>query len=348
MSEVNVTVRGRIGHLELDRPKALNSLNSEMCEAIDKALTEWASDDAIDAVLITSASPKAFCAGGDVRLIRDYQIEGDYEAGDRFFANEYRMNGKLADFPKPYIALIDGIVMGGGLGVSAHGSHRIVTDNAQAAMPEMAIGFVPDVGVPYMTQRMENADGHASPAFALFMGVTGYRLSAADMLWSGLATHYIAADDIDLFVTTLVDEGVDAAVEKCARDHSEAGTPEIARYSDVIERVFATGSWFDIERNLDDNSASAEEFVAKVDNLLANANPSSLVAAVELYRSCEEAPDIHKALDHEYAIGSLLRRSANFQEGVRAVLVDKDNHASFDPHVTDEVDPAMFRQIVTK
>ena len=154
---VNVSVRNSTGLLELNRPKALNSLNPRMVDLITDALEKWADDPDVHRVIIYSSSPKAFCAGGDVRLVREEITGGSYKAGDKFFLDEYEMNNALANFPKPVVALIDGVAMGGGLGISAHGSHRVITENALAAMPEMVIGFSPDVGMTWMMARMGTA-----------------------------------------------------------------------------------------------------------------------------------------------------------------------------------------------
>ena len=198
---VVLSVRHRTGLIELNRPKALNSLNPEMLDIITKALRMWGPDDDIDQVVVFSSHPKAFCAGGDVRHARSEVLEGGDP--DSFFEAEYAMNAALSEFPKPYIAVLDGVAMGGGLGISLHGSHRIVTDKAFASMPEMAIGYVTDVGVPYMSQRT------MSTALAKFWGVTGYRMYAADLLYTGLATGY--TEDPAAFIEDVVAHGISSA-----------------------------------------------------------------------------------------------------------------------------------------
>ena len=194
---VLVSVRNTTGVLELNRPKALNSLNPEMVGIISDALEQWRDDDGITQVLITSTSEKAFCSDGDVRFAREGILDGREDEVDQFFADEYAMNNVIGTYPKPYIALIDGIVMGGGLGVSAHGSHRIITEKAWASMPEMAIGYVTDVGISYAAQRWSGS----SSAIGTFIGLTGYRLRAADLLHTGLATHRVA--DASAFTGTI-------------------------------------------------------------------------------------------------------------------------------------------------
>lgn len=167
---VKVSVRNHTGVIELDRPRALNSLNPEMLDIIRQALSQWREDENVQQVLVHSRNPKAFCAGGDVRAARDGVLEERWGQVDEFFEKEYKLNGDIAEYPKPYISVIDGVVMGGGLGISAHGSHRIVTDKAFASMPEMAIGYITDVGVAYMAQRMIGTRGKSDPALAKFWG----------------------------------------------------------------------------------------------------------------------------------------------------------------------------------
>lgn len=223
-SPVLVSIRNHTGVIELNRPRALNSLNPEMLDIIRQALSQWRHNDEVEQVLVYSNSPKAFCAGGDVRAARDGVLAEKWAEVDEFFEGEYALNGDIAEYPKPYIAVIDGVAMGGGLGISAHGSHRVVTEKAFASMPEMAIGYVTDVGIAYMSQRMVGTRGEADPALAKFWGLSGYRMYAADMLWSGLATHVV--NDADAFIEDVIADGVDAAIEKHAVEPE--GQPELA------------------------------------------------------------------------------------------------------------------------
>lgn len=347
--EIRSFVRGSIGHIVLDRPRALNALSHEMCLEIEKALDAWAADDAVEAVVISSSTPRAFCSGGDVRIVRELQSQGEegFAKADSFFEDEYRMDGKLADFPKPYIAVINGVVMGGGMGVSLHGSHRVITERTFCAMPEMAIGFVTDVGISWAQQRINLTSGpeagRPSPALALFLGLTGYRFTAADMLWSGLATHLISSDDVDAFVEAIDAVGIDAALEKFAQDPQSAGNSFLSTQLEDIEYLFGEGDWFEIEKRLDSGKADPE-LISIIDNLLHTANPSSLVATTLVYRANAVAETVQEGIANEFEVGKVLRRQMNFAEGVRAVLVDKDRKPSFDPHLTAEVDPEPYRR----
>lgn len=341
---VLATTRHTTGVIELNRPQALNSLNVDMFETLDSVLERWAGDDRIHRVIIRSTSSRAFCAGGDMKLVREHAVRGDHDFGDYGLAREYDMNELLACYAKSVVALIDGLNMGGGLGVSVHGSHRVVTERAWMSMPEMAIGFVPDTGVTYMTQRMRGEYG-PSPALAKFIGLTGYRMTPADCLWSGLATDFVHSTDIDAFADMMISESLDEAREKFV-DNSAAGTSRVAGMIDSIEACFSGATWKDIDNAL--SSHGDAEFVDYVRDLQSNANPASLVAATALYTANEQVDDIRDALDNEFAVGALLRREPNFAEGVRAVLVDKDRAASFAPASTDDVDPAPYLEALAR
>ena len=331
---VLVSVRNTTGVLELNRPKALNSLNPEMVGIITDALERWRDDEGITQVLITSTSEKAFCSGGDVRFAREGILDGREDDVDRFFADEYAMNNLIGTYPKPYISLIDGIVMGGGLGVSAHGSHRIITGKAWASMPEMAIGYVTDVGISHASQHWPGS----SPAIGAFIGLTGYRLRTADLLHTGLATHLVA--DAAAFTESLIAEGVDAAVATHAITPDESS--RIAEWTPAIEATFGAGSWERIDAALDTHEDTS--FVAEVRELMAKASPSAVVAAAELYDANRTAPDLAASLRNETVLGELVRRQPDFVEGVRAVLVDKTQDAQFIP----AQDPAVYREVLTR
>ena len=339
-------VSGRTGRLTLNRPKALNSLDLPMVRHVREALAEWRDDDAVEQVVVVSEHPKAFCAGGDVRQVRDAQMAGDSEAGDAFFSEEYEMNAEIAEFPKPYVAVIDGIAMGGGLGVSLHGSHRVVTERASAAMPEMAIGFVPDVGISWFSQHVDTAAGHPEPAIARFLGLTGYRLDAADLLWSGWATHFVPQDSLENFLRAVDADGIDAALGEFAADPAEAGESKLASVAPCARQVFGHDTWREIENALDGGACSSEERRV-INDLLRSASPTSLVAGTELYAAnAAEGVDLRAGLRNEYAIGRILRHDPNFAEGVRAVLVDKDRNPRWQPAETGDVDATPYREAV--
>ncbi|WP_294163672.1 3-hydroxyisobutyryl-CoA hydrolase [uncultured Corynebacterium sp.] len=329
------SIRNHTGVIELNRPKALNSLTPEMIHLIAESLAQWRDNDEVEQVLFLSTSPKAYCAGGDVRYAREGVQEGKLGDVDKFFAEEYTLNGDIAEYPKPVIALIDGIAMGGGLGISAHGTHRVVTDKTFASMPEMNIGYVTDVGMAYAAQRAVGTRGKASPELAKFWGITGYRMYAADLVWSGLATHYVANGEA--FASTVIEEGLAAALSQHAT--APSGEAPLAACIDAIEDAFSHDTWQDITAALD----SYPELKQQVEKLTAQACPTSIVAAMELFRAEQECSSVREALEMETNLGAFMYRRADFAEGVRAVLVDKTNDAAFEPAALDDVDVDAIR-----
>ena len=321
---IKTEVRDTTGVITLDRPKALNSLSPEMARAIDATLKQWRDDDAIEQVVVQS-SGKHFCSGGDVRAARDGILEGRGDEVDAFFADEYAMNLDIANYPKPYIALCNGVIMGGGMGISAHGSHMVVTEDAFASMPEMNIGFVTDVGMSWLLQNLPK---HPSLALGKFLALTGYRLTPDDMLATGLATHKVAS--LDGVLDGIVAEGpgyLDSVALK-------PGESQLSSLLDDIEPTFQ-GSWAEIQGKLDGELA---ELVAK---LTAQASPSSLVAAAELF-TANASEDLAGALDNERRLGAVMTREPDFAEGVRAVLVDKDKSPNFAP----QPEPGKYRDVL--
>ncbi|WJY97142.1 3-hydroxyisobutyryl-CoA hydrolase [Corynebacterium fournieri] len=321
---VKTEVRGTTGVITLDRPKALNSLNPEMARAIDATLKQWRDDDAVEQVVIQS-SGKHFCSGGDVRAARDGILTGHEAEVDAFFADEYAMNLDIANYPKPYIALCSGVIMGGGMGVSAHGSHMVVTEDAFASMPEMNIGYITDVGMSWVLQNLPKVP---SQSLGTFLGLTGYRLSPDDMLATGLATHKVAT--LDGVLDGIVADGP-GYLDTIAL---EPGESTLLSLLDDIDTVF-TGPWDEIRARLDGDLAE------RVAELTEQASPSSLVAAAELF-AANATQDLAGALDNERRLGALMTREPDFAEGVRAVLVDKDQSPNFAP----QPEPGKYRDVL--
>ena len=328
---VLISVRQSTGVIELNRPKALNSLTPEMIDIIAEAIKSWENDDAIEQIVVHTTNPKAFCAGGDVRYARDNILDGNAKLVDDFFANEYTLNGELSNYQKPIISIINGVVMGGGLGISLHGSHRVVTENAFASMPEMAIGYFTDVGVAHAAQRMVGTRGQASLALAKYWAITGYRMYAADMLWSGLATHVVP--DAEEILEAIIADGVDAALEK--HSYVPEDNAPLAAVIDEIESTFNHSTWPEIQDAL---KAANKDFAQDTAHYLASACPTSVVASNELFESHAQEDDIVKALQREESLGRYIRSREDFLEGVRAVLVEKTKDAAFDPADTAAVD----------
>ena len=201
-SEDTVIARrdGRIGRIMLNRPKALNAIDLPMIRACSRALDGWREDPHVHAVVIEGAGDRAFCAGGDIRALRQYQLDGEHHRAEAFFREEYELNLAIATYPKPYIALIDGICMGGGIGVSVHAPYRVATEHAAFAMPETAIGFFPDIGATFFLPRLPGEIG-------TYLGLTGARMQGADAVHAGLATHFTRREDLPALSRALAEEG---------------------------------------------------------------------------------------------------------------------------------------------
>lgn len=316
-------IEGHACVIELHRARALNSLNLGMIHKIDAALDVFESDDEIAVVTVASSAPRAFCAGGDVRWVREEDLSGDFSAGDQFFEEEYALNLRMSEYPKPIVALLEGIVMGGGFGLSVHGSHRVVTPQTVGAMPEMAIGFVPDVGMSHVLTHLP-----VEPEIGAFIGLTGWRLSPADMMYTGLATHHV--EDVEGLSNALRNTELMQALQDYSTPVQDPS--ELEENAEEIKAAFAHNTWSEVEKAL-----------GAFSDLLESANPSSLIAGFELFKR-SAVTDLRTALDNELRVGKELRRQPNFAEGVRAVLVDKDRNANFEP---TQLDPVFWRNLLT-
>ena len=335
--EIGFSRRGALGEIELTRPKALNALTIAMIEAADPQLRAWRADDRVRAVLIRGAGDKAFCAGGDVRAVWDdgkalQQGESDGALTRRFFWEEYSLNRLIHQYPKPYIAWIDGITMGGGLGLSMHGSHRVAGDRTVAAMPETAIGFFPDVGATWVLPRLPGAVG-------LYLALTGARLKAADALYAGLATHYIPSDAQADLPQALADAdlsgdahaAVDHVLEGLAQDPGPAPLKEVRP---AIDRCFGQSSLDLVLRALEaEGTAWAQDTL----ETLSKRSPTSMkltFAAIQRGRHL----DFDSCMTMEYRLSQACMAGHDFYEGIRAVLVDKDNAPQWQPSAIEAVD----------
>lgn len=343
-AEVLFEERGCLGIITLNRPRALNSLSTNMCRLMDETLIKWATDDAIGAVVIQGAGEKAFCAGGDVKTLAENSPE-DHHTATEFFATEYIMNSRIYHFPKPYIALLDGITMGGGVGVSVHGSHRIITEKCLFAMPESAIGLIPDVGGSYFMPRLPGKLG-------LYLGLTGARLKGADILYAGIGTSYMSSDKITDFVAALSKadikdaRDVDGIIADFAEDPGEASLDE---FRDLIDAAFGEVT---IESILDHLDAIDHEWAGKTLSKLKKMSPISMKVIIEQILRGGEL-EFNAAMQMEYRIVShIVSYQSDFYEGVRAVLIDKDQNPTWNPatvaDVTDEMVAAHFADLGDK
>ena len=316
--------QGRIGRITLNRPKALNALDMGMMASISTALSGWRDDPEVHAVVIESAGGRAFCAGGDIRLIRGMALAGDHSGIEAFFAAEYALNLAIARYPKPYVSLVDGVCMGGGMGLSIHGAARVASETAVFAMPETGIALFPDVGASYVLPRLRRGYG-------MYMGLTGARLAGADALWVGVATHFVTRARLSTLGDEIAEDGVavlaDAAI-----------APPLGRMPGVAEQVrcFEAASVPEIAAALQrDGSEWAQETLAA----LHAASPSSVLWSHELLRR-GTGRTLERCLQAELALTRHATRHPDFLEGVRAMVVDKDRTPHWSPATLADVDLA--------
>lgn len=325
---------GQWGVITLNRPKALNALTHSMVKAMCVQLGKWAKDVSIHAVMIQGEGERAFCAGGDIRWLHDAARE-DHKTACEFFRDEYTNNAAIYHFPKPYIALIDGIVMGGGVGVSVHGTVRIAGDNTLFAMPETGIGLFPDVGGGYFMPRLEGGLG-------LYYGLTGARAKAADCLETGIATHYVASDRNKDLISALhgiefkADDDPYGPILKTIDDFKSV--PDRAPINEVrgdIERLFTGHDTLDGLLTALENDQS--DFAADALKTLSRMSPTSLhLTFTQMQRGY--MLDFNHVMRMEFRVVSRVMQSDDFFEGVRALIIDKDKSPKWSPPSVGDID----------
>ena len=335
--EVLVETRGALGIVTLNRPKALNALSLGMIRAVDRALIRFAADDAIGAVLIRGAGEKAFCAGGDVRALvtAPAGVDKDRLARD-FFAEEYRLNFRVHTYPKPFVAVIDGVTMGGGCGLSLHSNLVVATERTMVAMPETVLGLFPDVGATWFLNQCPGEIGAC-------LGLTGRRMKAADLKALGLASHFIPSSDLDTLVAALAAApGLDRDVVETLLDAhgQDAGPAGILEDRAAIDRAFAADT---IEAIIAALSAETVPWAAEALHTIRRASPTSLKITLRQLRAGRAlGSDVAAMLRIEYRLAVRSVAGADFPEGVRAILVDKDNKPAWRPAQLDQVDTALL------
>jgi enoyl-CoA hydratase len=326
---------GPLGVVTLDRPKALNALTYDMVVALDDRLAQWAVDPGVRAVLVESASPRAFCAGGDIRALAEAGRRGEALTRE-FYRREYQLNHRIKTYAKPYIALIDGVVMGGGVGISVHGSHRVVTERCHFAMPETGIGFFPDVGGSWFLPRCPGAIG-------TYLGLTGARLGAPDLRHCNLATHHLPSHRLVEVAPALAaaDWSGDAHAvvsQTLYRLAQSAGLPLLAARQAAIDRCFGANS---IEEILARLAAERSDWAQETASTLGRKSPTSLKVTLHLLRRGAGLADFAAAMAVEYRLSQRFIAGHDFYEGVRAVIIDKDQAPRWQPATLVEVDDAM-------
>lgn len=318
--------RGRAGLVTLNRPQALNALNRGMCLALHRQLDAWAGDDDVSVVVVRGAGEKAFCAGGDVVGLYHAGKEGtsDWEG---FFADEYRMNLAIGRYPKPYVALVDGFSMGGGVGISVHAPYRVVTEKTLFAMPETGIGLIPDVGGTHALARMPGEVG-------TYLGLTGARLKAADCMYAAYGTHHCASDRIGALTDALA--GGDDVAQTLNAFHSDAGPAPLAEVRAEIDRHFAFDS---VEAIMESLSLGSDWAVAQRDTLM-KLSPTSMKISLRALREAR-GDDLARCLRREYRLVSAIKSGHDFYEGIRAQLIDKDKSPRWRPAALRDVTEDM-------
>ena len=325
---------GATGVLSLNRPKAIHALTLDMVHAMTAALLEWRDDPAVEAIIVDHAEGRGFCAGGDIAFLRNSALNDGGVSGRQFFHDEYRLNHLIFEYPKPVIALMDGITMGGGVGISQPAQFRVATENTRFAMPETGIGLFPDVGGGWYLSRLP---GRLGP----FLALTGARLDGAECLWAGLATHYLPS------------EALAQAKQRIAHGHEPGGvlaslavTPPPARIEDnaaQIARHFGSDRYEDILAGLE---ADDGEWAAKELATLRTKSPQTCKIALRELGESLALSDFAEEMRMEYRIASRVLLRPDFAEGVRAVIVDKDNAPNWDPAtpegVTEELIDGIF------
>lgn len=331
MPDIHIRKTGKAGRITLNRPKALNALSYDMAMEIEAALDAWAEDPSIELVIIDAEGDKAFCAGGDIQEMYDTASAGDFEYGRKFWRDEYRMNAKLFNFPKPYIAFMQGFTMGGGVGISCHGSHRIVCENSQIAMPECGIGLVPDVGGSLILAR---APGH----LGAYLGCTAARMDAGNAIYAGFADYFIQREGWPALIEALETSGEISLIDQAALPAPEA-TLKTMRAE--IDASFGAATVADIIRGF-----AGTAWEVATEKALRRNCPLSVECTLELVRRVRGFDTIEPALGLEYRFTSRSASKGDFVEGIRAAIIDKDRNPTWTPATIEDVTPLQISQML--
>ena len=315
--DVLTRVEDSTGLMVLNRPSAINSLNLSMVETIRVVLSEWAHDEKVQRVVLSGAGERGFCAGGDVVAIY-HSARGDGAQARQFWYDEYRLNAQIAQHPKPVVTLMDGIVMGGGVGLGAHANVRVVTDTSKVAMPEVGIGFVPDVGGTYLLSRAPGLVG-------LHVALAGVPISGADAVAIGFADHYVPHTMLSEFTQTIIDDGLEAALSTHALQ--PPASPLVAQ-RDWIDQCYAGDTVAEIvDRLRGHDAAEANDAAATI----ATRSPTALAVTLRAIRRAVNLATLEDVLHQEYRVSCATLRSHDLVEGIRAQLIDRDRNPQWSP-----------------
>ena len=317
MSDISIRIAGRAGRITLTRPQALNAMTYEMCLAIEDAFDAWQDDDAVDLIVLDAIGDRAFCSGGDIAELYATGTKGDYAYGQKFWADEYRLNAKIFTYPKPVVSFLQGFTMGGGVGLGCHGSHRIVGETSQIAMPECGIGLLPDVGGTLM---LALAPGRAGE----YLGTTATRMSGEDAIFAGFADSYIPQGKWPEVIGALEASGDVSAIESAK---IKPPASELAALQDQIDTLYDGETLGDVLNNLRiKDSPFSQDCLKKMSRM----SPLAMASTIEaLHRLRGPSLSIEKALDFEYRFTFRAMEHGDFLEGIRAAIIDKDRNPSW-------------------
>jgi enoyl-CoA hydratase len=330
MADVIIHRQGAAGRITLNRPQALHALNEEMCLAMDAALKLWEDDPEVELVVVDhAAGTRGFCAGGDIRMLAESGA-ADGSAAQAFFRAEYRLNTRIKNYPKPYVAFIDGVTMGGGVGISVHGSHRVATERTNFAMPETGIGLFPDVGGGWFLPRL-------GPPLGMWLALTGERLKGGDVCAAGVATHFAESSVVEVVKNAVCEGQLDMLN---AMDWDEAGSFD--QHLSVIERCFWKETVEDIFAALE---AEQGDWAKAQLATLKTKSPQTLKVAHRQLRRGLEMKTFEDNMRMEFRIACRVVHRHDFQEGVRAVIIEKDNKPNWNPATLAGVTNEMLNEI---
>lgn len=318
--EVLIRREGRAGRITVNRPQALNALTHGMVGKIRTALDVWVTDPAVELVLLDGTGDRALCAGGDVRSLYDSKAQGS-EFARNFWRDEYRLNALIGRYPKPYVAIQDGIVMGGGIGLSGHASHRIVTERSRLAMPETGIGLIPDVGGTWLLARAPGETG-------IYLGLTGESMNAADAIYARFSDAFMPSDKRAALTDRLIDPKGGTVAQAISAFSQDAGASQLAARSSDINTAFSGRS---VEGILAALAAYAGEWAEKTASTLKQKSPKALKLTLAAIRGARALKSLDESLIAEFRLTARLFEDGEFPEGVRALIIDKDKKPKWSP-----------------
>ncbi|MBA4764561.1 MAG: enoyl-CoA hydratase/isomerase family protein [Erythrobacter sp.] len=332
--EVNIHAHGRTGHISLNRPKALHALTLDMCHAMSAALTEWGASGQVEAVILDHAEGRGFCAGGDINLLRHSALNDGGKSGREFFHDEYQLNHQMMTYDKPIVAFMDGITMGGGVGIALPCKYRVATEHTRFAMPETGIGLFPDVGGGWHLSRLGGRLGQ-------FLALTGARLDGAECVWAGIATHYLPTEKLAEAKARITEhpDRISGILSELSVSPPEA---RIEANFDAIKKHFASDRYEDILASLE---ADDSEWAAKELATLRSKSPQTCKVALRQLAESEKLDSFADNMRMEYRIANRVLTRPDFSEGVRAVIVDKTNDPQWDPATPEGVSDELLDSI---